>query len=375
MEKRADIAVIGAGIVGLAMAYACATRGKSVVLFDRNPEATGASIRNFGLLWPVGQPFGQAQDRALRSREIWLKIISEAGLWHSPTGSMHLAYHPLEMAVLEEFYQQAKPHGLGRSLLTPAQVQEKSSVTRAEGLLGGFWSPTEIMVDPRQAIRRIPDYLREKHRVELRLGSPVNQVSQSTVVSRNETWRADQIYVCSGADFETLYPEIFSQSGMTKSKLQMLRTAPQPPGWELGPSICGGLTLTHYDSFKSCLSLKELKEFFQREWPFCVENGIHVLISQTALGELTIGDSHHYGLNPDPFEKESINEEILRYLAIFARLPEIKIAERWHGVYPKLSGKTEFIHEPEPGVLIVNGLGGAGMTMSFGLADEIIGGR
>jgi D-hydroxyproline dehydrogenase subunit beta len=104
--------------------------------------------------------------------------------------------------------------------------------------------------------------------------------------------------------------------------------------------------------------------------PFCVHNGIHVLLSQTSLGELTIGDSHEYGLAPSPFDREEINRAILDYLGTFASAPTFAIAERWHGIYPKLPGKTEFIATPEKGVTIVNGLGGAGMTFSFGLAEE-----
>jgi glycine/D-amino acid oxidase-like deaminating enzyme len=102
-----------------------------------------------------------------------------------------------------------------------------------------------------------------------------------------------------------------------------------------------------------------------------VKHGIHVLLSQTSLGELTIGDSHEYGAL-SPFDREEINEAILDYLKSFAVAPSFEIVERWHGIYPKLPGKTEFIARPEKGVTIVNGLGGAGMTFSFGLAAEIV---
>ena len=87
---------------------------------------------------------------------------------------------------------------------------------------------------------------------------------------------------------------------------------------------------------------------------------------------LIIGDSHEYGLNPEPFDKAQINNYILDYLKTFVKVPTLEIAEIWHGVYAKLPGKTEFIAHPESGVTVVNALSGAGMTLSFGLAEEVI---
>jgi glycine/D-amino acid oxidase-like deaminating enzyme len=106
--------------------------------------------------------------------------------------------------------------------------------------------------------------------------------------------------------------------------------------------------------------------------PEYVQWGIHVMVTQNGMGELVIGDTHEYGLNPLPFDSEYANELILNYLKTFTRMPDYSIGERWHGIYAKLMDKTEFIASPEPHVTVVNGLGGAGMTLAFGLAKELV---
>ena len=153
----------------------------------------------------------------------------------------------------------------------------------------------------------------------------------------------------------------------------MMRMVAQPDNYRIGPALCGSLSLIHYNGFKAASSLNELKKRFDIEYPDYIKWGIHVMVSQNQAGELTIGDSHEYGLTHDPFDKQFINQLILDYLKKFARFKDEKIIETWNGIYPKLTnGQTQLVTEPEQGVTVINGLGGAGMTLSFGLCEQLI---
>ena len=176
--------------------------------------------------------------------------------------------------------------------------------------------------------------------------------------------------VCGGDDFETLYPETLAGAGLTRCKLQMIRTGPQPDGWDLGPALSAGLTLRFYKAFAICSSLARLKARVAAEKPEYERWAIHVLASQTADGAITLGDSHEYGDVVSPFNRDSIDDLILREAAVFLKLPSWEIAERWHGVYSLHPDKGFFAAEPAPGVRIVTAPGGSGMTLSFGLAER-----
>lgn len=369
-SNKVDVAIVGAGIVGLAHAYLAARSGRSVAVFERNPAACGASIRNFGMIWPIGQPAGPLYQTALRSRALWLEVLEQAKLPFLSTGSLHAAYREDEAAVGQEFAAKAPALGYECAWLTPQQTLERTRAIHPEGLLGALWSPTELTVDPRQVVRSLPAFLAERYGVQFFFNSAVQKVETSLLEASDHRCEADLIIVASGDDFQTLFPEYFRQSGITRCKLQMMRTPPQPHGWDLGPSLAFGLTFKHYPTFQICASLQALKDRIARETPEFDRWGIHVMVSQNSSGELTIGDSHEYGLAVDIFDKPAVNRLILDYARQYLRVPMLEIAENWHGVYAKHPEHAYMSFGPVEGVRVITVTSGIGMTMSFGIAEQ-----
>jgi FAD dependent oxidoreductase TIGR03364 len=371
MSKKTAI-VVGAGIVGLATARALAIRGYSVKIYERTLIASGASIRNFGMIWPIGQPAGKQYERAKKSRDSWKEIGNSSGLWYDAVGSLHLAYHKDEWQVLQELFEVFTKEGRDVHLLDKDAILNKSAIANEKNCFGGLYSNEEIIVDPRNAISMLPVYLQEKFDIQCNWGKAVTEVGKGQITIGSEIIQGDQIFICSGSDFETLYPEDYAKFPLTKCKLQMMRLL-ESDSRRIGPALCGGLSLIHYASFKSAPSLHKLRNRYENEMSDYLDLGIHVMVSQNQSGQLTVGDSHEYGLAPDPFDRKLINDKILKYLQEFTSLNRPELIETWNGVYGKLTnGETDLFYSPAPNVYIINAVGGAGMTLSFGLTEELI---
>jgi FAD dependent oxidoreductase TIGR03364 len=370
-ERSYDDVVLGAGVLGLAHAYHLARRGRRVLVVERSPRAAGASVRNFGMLWPIGQPAGEMRALARRSLELWSPVLREAGVWHERTGSLHLAYHEDEEAVLGEFARAAAQEGEDCALLTAEQVVARSPAVAPKGLRAGLWSPSETCVDPREVVAELPGWLQRRHGVEFVFGRAVTGFDSGSVWAGEARWKAGNLFACPGDDLATLFPEALAPLGLRRCKLQMLRSQPFQ-GWRIGPMLAGGLTLRHYAAFADCPSLPALRRRVAEERPEWDRYGIHVMVSQNGRGELVLGDSHEYDAAIEPFDKREIEDLVLEYLGGFLRAPGLRVVARWNGTYVKHPTRPWCVVRPAPGVHVVTGVGGAGMTLSFGLAERVV---
>lgn len=67
------VTIVGGGILGAGHALEAARLGHGVVQLEREAEARGSTVRNFGLVWVSGRAHGEFAA-TLRSRELWEKL-------------------------------------------------------------------------------------------------------------------------------------------------------------------------------------------------------------------------------------------------------------------------------------------------------------
>ena len=371
-DQTFDLAIVGAGIIGLGHALAAARRGLKIVVIDRDVQANGASIRNFGFITVTGQQAGDMWRRARRSRDIWDEIVGPAGIPVIHRGTTILARSDEALAVAEEFV--AGEMGEGCALLPPAALDDKQPVARREGVKGFLWSPHELRVEPRTAVPALAKWLETAHGVSFLRGAAVHAVAPPSIETSRGTVRARRAIVCPGPDLVTLFPETIAKYRPTLCKLHMLRLAPQGPGWTLGASVMMDLSRGRYLGFDGCPSGAALRARIAETEPETLANGIHLIVVQSADGSLVVGDSHHYAPTPDPFAPDAVDQLILRHAKETLALADDRIFERWTGVYPSSEVDIPaFFDAPLPDVRVAMVTCGAGMSTGLALAEEVIG--
>ncbi len=365
-----DLAVVGAGICGLAHALAAVRRGLSVVVIDRDARANGASVRNFGFVTVTGQERGTTWRRAMRSRDVWAEIAGPAGIAVEHRGLAVVARRAEARAVLEAFLRTEM--GEGCDLLDAAEAAVRLPVLSGEPIAAVLWSPHELRVESRTAIPKLAAFLADHHGVVFRRGTAVVGVAPPVVETSTGTVTAERVVVCPGDDLISLYPDRLAAYELTRCKLHMLRVAPPTPDFRLPAAVMSDLGLVRYLGYAVLPEAAALKARLSAEQPDALANGVHLIAVQSADGSLVVGDSHHYDATPDPFAPQAVDDIILDELKAVLAIPAPVVTERWTGTYASAADRTMLVDAPHPRVRLVVITSGTGASTSFAIAEEVV---
>ncbi|TXH37942.1 MAG: FAD-binding oxidoreductase [Rhodospirillaceae bacterium] len=124
-EIKADVLVIGGGIVGCATALHLAKRGKSVILLERDQPGIRASGINFGGVRQHGRAVAEI-PLSRRARQIWSNLSELIGIDGEfiQTGHLRLARKPEDIEVLEAHRTAAGELGLAIDFLDKAALKQ-----------------------------------------------------------------------------------------------------------------------------------------------------------------------------------------------------------------------------------------------------------
>lgn len=362
-----DLAVVGAGIVGLAHALAAARRGKRVVVIERDALALGASIRNFGFVTVTGQAAGECWHMARDSARVWEEVCGQAGIPVLHRGLLVSARRPEAEAVIDAFLAT----GMGEQCrrLTLAQARELCPVlgpaTRA-----CLYSPHELRVESREALPRLAAWLAEVHGVDFQWSTHVLEVRTPTVRTSRGIVEAGAVAVCPGDGYGGLFADRLDAHALTRCTLQMLRVRPARRVG-LGCAIMSDLGLARYQGYAALPQAQALKDRLDTEQAAHRAAGVHLIAVQSGDGTLVVGDSHVYG-SPDPFGRAAVDHLIVQELEAVLDVPGHEVVERWLGVYASASDRWWLCEAPDDATRLVLVTSGTGASTGFAIGERTI---
>jgi len=366
------VVIVGGGVLGTMHAVMARRRGFSVVHLEREPEARGASVRNFGLVWVSGRRAGPELALALRARELWEEIAASApGTGFRPAGSLTLATREAELRVLGEAAELPDAKQRDFELLDPDGVRAVNPALRGK-FLGGLYCGADAIVEPRVTLPALRSMLANTALAgpgyEWLPGREAVEVAAHGVRDQRGRWyHGDLVVLCTGANFTGVAgPHLAATAHhLRRVRLQMMQTAPFPEA--VTTSVADGDSLRYYPAY-DVPSLALLGP----QIPVAAASRAQLLLVQRADGGLTIGDTHSYD---EPFafdvDEEPYDHLRARAEALLGR-PLPRVLRRWAGVYSEVTGTSGLYHRSvvAPGVVLVTGPGGRGMTCSPAIAEE-----
>jgi sarcosine oxidase subunit beta len=181
VPARAEIAIVGGGVMGLAIAYYLARLGlDDVVVLERGYLAEGASGRNGG---GVRQQWSTEINIRLMQESVDLcrRFAVDVGVnvWFRQGGYLFLARSAKEVARLERNIALQNRCGVATRMLEPSQAQDIVPELDLTGIVGASYNPTDGILFPWPFLW---GYARQAaaHGVRIFTQTPVTQLSQAS---------------------------------------------------------------------------------------------------------------------------------------------------------------------------------------------------
>ena len=152
LPPRADVVIIGGGVIGVMTAWFLRQKGLSVFLCEKGRIAGEQSSRNWGWVRQQGRDPGELPIM-VESLSIWKRLAAEFGdsLGFRQTGVMYLAKTQREIDNFEAWTEHSRAHQLDTRLLTAAEAAAMLKGAAAPWK-GALWTASDARAEPWVAV-------------------------------------------------------------------------------------------------------------------------------------------------------------------------------------------------------------------------------
>lgn len=200
---KADVLIVGGGIMGASAAFFLARRGRSVILLERERIGRQASGVNYGNVRRQGRPLNQL-PLSNRAREIWRDLPTLIGedCEFLPRGHLRIALDQDSVEELSRYADEARPAGLDLDVMNGNRARALFPWL-SHRILAASLSPLDGHANPRLAA---PAFGRAAARAGamIREGVAVSVVTKAgedflVETAQGETFAAPALLLCAGA--------------------------------------------------------------------------------------------------------------------------------------------------------------------------------
>jgi L-2-hydroxyglutarate oxidase LhgO len=200
VTRTTDVAVVGAGILGLALADAvlAADPARRVVVLDKEPSlGAHASGRNSGVLH-AGFYYAPDSLKARLTRHgnrLLHAFCDEHAIPVNRCGKLVVAQRPEDLPALDELLARATANGVPVELVDEAQAHDLEPLARTVDR--ALWSPTTSSASPLAVLDALATRVRDRGG-RLLLGTEVTGARPGAVVTRDGTWSVGHVVNAAG---------------------------------------------------------------------------------------------------------------------------------------------------------------------------------
>lgn len=357
-----DVLVIGAGVVGLAIARALGQGGHSVIVAEATGGiGNGVSSRNSevihaGMYYPAGSLRAR---HCVNGRHMLYAFCESHGVPHRKCGKLIVATNDLEQAKIEGIYQQGITNGVeGLSLLTGDEARALEPNLFCTGVV---LSQETGIVDSHALMLALQGGLEDA-------GGMIAFHAPITRIERNGTaWNA---HVGGAEPSEITVDAVVNAAGLGAQALA--RATDGYPAERVPPLVLAK------GNYFGCLG----KPAFSRLiYPSPVDGGLGTHVTLDLAGRMRFGPDvewiEHEDYVVDPNRAKGFYASIRRY---WPGLPDGALVPDYSGIRPKLTGPDEkaadfMIDGPEEhglaGLVHLFGIESPGLTSCLSIAEDV----